>query len=677
MSTRAVRRQQEVAEMERLANLEEESTEESTEEESEESSEEDQNFKANPFSILQSSQSNKPKQEKKQNTNNSQSGQVISKKSKSPVQKQQNRANNNNTNNTNNANNTNNTYNTNNTNNNNNNSQSSPSKYQKSKKGKGNKQNKNNEQREPRSTEGTDNFDEILKKYGNYNEPSSQSQVKGNSLNHFNIDVNCIVADDELKRLFGANTVKGETRRRIVPAPRDNGKNKTSLTPKMKKSKLIKPKENWQYPNSFLEMEITDNIKGWNYFKVVWKEEYIQQQKEFYKCVATADPNTLANLLATSPYHVDSMIQLSDACNVTGEYDMSADLLQRVIYRFETCWHQMFNPLANDTYCQLSYQEETNRSFFVALLRYIQHLSRRGCSRTALEYCKLVLKLDFTDPLRVLLIIDVFALRSAQYQYLLNLFNDKNHMILLPNSETNVNLHMLPNFLYSCALAKFHLSQANDSKTNEADLMIQHAIMMFPEILVPLFAKINEHLIYDDLENGTIDMAPHDFLNRPAPLQPIAQLLALYVDHSHLLWKEANVLLWLKRNINQVLKRVTSNDPVVVNCGKKVTTHYSNPLNIAQPNLDRHILLFAYDSSVQLLSPEVKSIGFTIYDHELPEPKKPKNDSAASSISLFVQSLAPWYDTSQSSQQDDLIMQLAQSLGFGFGDEPIGEETGQ
>jgi hypothetical protein len=372
------------------------------------------------------------------------------------------------------------------------------------------------------------------------------------------------------------------------------------------------------------------------------------------------------------------MIQLSDACHVTGEYDMSADLLQRVIYRFETCWHVLFNPLARESYCQLSYKEETNRSFFVAFLRYIQHLSRRGCSRTALEMCKLVLKLDFNDPLRILLIVDLFAIRSSNYQYLLNLFNDKHHMIVYPDSETTVNLHMLPNFLYSCALAKFHLSLSKEAKTNEADQMIQQAIIMFPELLVPLFSKMAEHLIYDDLENGTTDMAPHDFLNRPAPLLPISQLLSLYVDHCHSLWKEPSVLLWLKRNINQVLKRVNSNDPLIASNGKKVITHYSNPIFVAQTNIDRHILLFAYDSSVQLLSAETKAQGFTIYDHELPEPKKPKNDSTASSISLFVQSLAPWYDTTQSTQQDDLIMQLANSLGFGFGDdEPVQEGNAQ
>jgi len=329
----------------------------------------------------------------------------------------------------------------------------------------------------------------------------------------------------------------------------------------------------------------------------------------------------------------------------------------------------MFNPLTRDSYCQLPYKEETNRSFFVAFLRYIQHLSRRGCSRTALEYCKLVLKLDFKDPLRILLIIDLFAIRSSQYQYLLNLFNDKNHLIVYPDSETTVNLHMLPNFLYSCSLAKFHLSQSKEMKTNDADQLLQQAIIMFPELLAPLFAKLNEHLIYDDIDNGTVDMAPHDFLNRPSPLLPISQLLSLYVDHSHSLWKETNVLLWLKRNINQVLKRVDATDPAIVSNAKKVNSHYSNPVYVAQPNLDKHILLFDYDNSVQLLSAETKAIGFTIYDHELPEPKKPKNDSATSSISLFVQSLAPWYDSTHSTEQDDLIMQLAQSLGFGFGEE--------
>jgi hypothetical protein len=76
-------------------------------------------------------------------------------------------------------------------------------------------------------------------------------------------------------------------------------------------------------------------------------------------------------------------------------------------------------------------------------------LGREGCSRTALECCKFLLSLDPTDPMFVVFIIDYYAIRSEQYEYLLKLFT-------CPELQQK-NLSYLPNFCYSIALAKFHL----------------------------------------------------------------------------------------------------------------------------------------------------------------------------------------------------------------------------
>ena len=128
---------------------------------------------------------------------------------------------------------------------------------------------------------------------------------------------------------------------------------------------------------------------------------------------------------------------------------------------------------------------------------------RRGCPVTALEYCKLLLKMDPSDPLRILVVIDVYCLRANEYNYLLELFFNSNLLRLssLSDYETAaaassrgeagtkkrkgkkknksqdstdtttttttssssassaLELDLLPNFLYSCALAKFKLEE--------------------------------------------------------------------------------------------------------------------------------------------------------------------------------------------------------------------------
>ena len=70
-----------------------------------------------------------------------------------------------------------------------------------------------------------------------------------------------------------------------------------------------------------------------------------------------------------------------------------------------------------------------NRSFFLALFKYSQNLGRRecqGCVHSALELTKCLLYMSLSplkDPLCSLLCLDYWALRSAEYDWVLQ-FND-------------------------------------------------------------------------------------------------------------------------------------------------------------------------------------------------------------------------------------------------------------
>ena len=50
--------------------------------------------------------------------------------------------------------------------------------------------------------------------------------------------------------------------------------------------------------------------------------------------------------------------------------------------------------------------------------RLLQNLSRRGLHGTALEYAKLLLGLDPSDPKGVLFCVDYLAIRAHQYKFL-------------------------------------------------------------------------------------------------------------------------------------------------------------------------------------------------------------------------------------------------------------------
>lgn len=94
-------------------------------------------------------------------------------------------------------------------------------------------------------------------------------------------------------------------------------------------------------------------------------------------------------------------------------------------------------------------------------MKYIDILGRKGCSRTSLEYCKLLLAISpYNDPYGALLRIDFYALRAHEYELYLDFVR------LLPRelaqSETE-SLLILPNVLLSVGLAKHQLLCVKDS----------------------------------------------------------------------------------------------------------------------------------------------------------------------------------------------------------------------
>lgn len=146
------------------------------------------------------------------------------------------------------------------------------------------------------------------------------------------------------------------------------------------------------------------------------------------------------------PYHVDSLLTLAELYRHTGESQRSADMLERCLYALEYAWHPWFNVTTGR--CRLDFAWDPNKPLFVALFKHMQHLDRRGCHRTALEVCKLLLSLDSDDPMGSLFCIDYFAIRAEQYQWLQKFVREY-------GSERSLSL--LPSFSLSLALAQFHI----------------------------------------------------------------------------------------------------------------------------------------------------------------------------------------------------------------------------
>uniref|UniRef100_A0A667YMA4 Transcription factor 25 (basic helix-loop-helix) n=1 Tax=Myripristis murdjan TaxID=586833 RepID=A0A667YMA4_9TELE len=353
--------------------------------------------------------------------------------------------------------------------------------------------------------------------------------------------------ETELKRYFGARAVLGDQR----PRQRQRQFHRSTW--------MASPKDTWpRFSRPGISMTLLQSKDGLQYFTFEHSRDYQQVQFKFLDAVESMDPNNIVTLLQMNPYHIDSLLQLSDVCRIQEDQEMARDLIERALYSFECAFHPLFS-LTSGT-CRLDYLRPENRAFYLAVYKHMMFLEKRGCPRTALEYCRLILSLDpDSDPLCMLLLIDFLTLRSREYHSLLRLYQDW---------EEYRNLSQLPNFAFSVALSHFHLSEQEDIDPEEsekhrhkADLMLQNALIMFPGVLMPLLdlctvqpdAAVSSHAFF----------GPKSQMGQSPAL---AELIGLYVGRTHTLWREGGVMLWLEQCVKQVLHRVDTKDPLVEDC---------------------------------------------------------------------------------------------------------------
>uniref|UniRef100_A0A3Q1AU39 Transcription factor 25 (basic helix-loop-helix) n=1 Tax=Amphiprion ocellaris TaxID=80972 RepID=A0A3Q1AU39_AMPOC len=427
-----------------------------------------------------------------------------------------------------------------------------------------------------------DNIDLLLENLEQSNGLSLQSEDCGGSdrksvlhVEHRNLN-----PETELKRYFGARAVLGDQR----PRQRNRQFHRSTW--------MTSPKDSWpRFSRPGISMTLLESKDGIQYFTFEHSRDYQQVQFKFLDAVESMDPNNIVALLQLNPYHIDSLLQLSDVCRIQEDQEMARDLIERALYSFECAFHPLFSLTSGTS--RLDYLRPENRAFYLALYKHMMFLEKRGCPRTALEYCKLILSLDpDSDPLCMLLLVDFLTLRSREYHSLLQLHQDW---------EEHRNLSQLPNFAFSTALCHFHLSQQEDTDPEEsdkqrqiADQMLQDALIMFPGVLMPL------------LDLCTVQADPavtsHSFFG-PKSQQPpaLAELTALYVGRTFNLWREAAVMLWLEESVKEVLCRVNAKDPLVEDCQNKRKQRYQS----APRNIHRHVLLSEIKEATSSLPLEV------------------------------------------------------------------------
>ncbi|KNC55741.1 uncharacterized protein AMSG_11138 [Thecamonas trahens ATCC 50062] len=421
--------------------------------------------------------------------------------------------------------------------------------------------------------------------------------------------------DGELRRIFGAEAIKAaaKTRRENKAAEaarfgrRRGGRGRGGRRQRRaKKSLFVGLDEDWPVElDSGLALEYMRLADGLDEYGYVASPAYELAQAHFYQAAASMDPNSIVHLAQRNPWHVDTLLQLADILNHSGQVAEATSLIEQALYGLEAAWPASFDVTSESV--RIRYAERSNRGLFLVLFKHIDNLSRKGCQGTAFEVCKLLLKLDLEhDPLAVLLMLDYYALRSRSYD----------QFIALEAALEAKNLADLPNW------AGAGSGGAGTSSTSmaDADAALLAALNKFPHMAVVLGEKWARATIPPSL----------------------LMLETLYVERASSLWADPAVTGWLARVVSEWAQGPAPNTEAL-----EAAFVGSPPRSIC-----RHVALSGYDNVLGMLPRELLAAGVRAYN---PFPPAGEVDEAAASevginpdltdgnaALAFLRSLMPW-----------------------------------
>ena len=352
---------------------------------------------------------------------------------------------------------------------------------------------------------------------------------------------------NEMKKLFGSSVLDGETEAGPVPPrrrgrgpqqvdlggalagrhnPASRGQGLAGLA--LRKNVFMLGKEEWPKATSGgLGMEMEETF--WDLtteYRYVHNSAYQDVQKQFEACVESLDPQRMIRLLQFNPYHISTLLQVSEIAKQQGDHAVSGDLLERALFTFGRSVHSSFHTALAEGKARFDFRRPENREFWLAAWRYIGVLGQRGTWRTAYEWAKLLLSLDpEEDPYNVRMVIDQFAIRGGQFESFLRLAS------IDPESVVDWGQRS-PNIEISSALAHYKLKHAVECRT-----VLDSAVRRYPWIFARLLRELNIDRIppsiwgkeprneREELETASYVTRAKDVWNTPEALSLLVELV--------------------------------------------------------------------------------------------------------------------------------------------------------
>lgn len=422
---------------------------------------------------------------------------------------------------------------------------------------------------------------------------------------------------------------------------------------------INEPRDNWPITNKLgVTMSLLKKENNINYYTFKHSKNYQDVQSQFMLGLMVHNHEASMNLLQSFPYHVDSLLQYAEICRINGENQIASDLIEKAIYVHELAFEPGFNYFKND--CKLDYKIMENRSFYIALFKFINVCSVKGFNDTALELTKILVNLSQStsdpDPLATVLMIDYLCLRAQQYDFFIRYFNTYN---------CKRNLSLMPNFVLSLCLVKFKQNPSDYELNKE----IQDAILKFPGLIILLLNNLN--IILDSsLSFHHIFTKWADSSESPS----LKSLYNLYVKRCAQYWNDRKIIDWLIQNIHEVCLNFQMNNSIIEQIFKTRVSKYQ----ILPNQIKRHLTLCSH---LEISLPQNEnSPHLVVFDHDPFPPNdtidfyqnKQSNpirneESAQGLLSSIISSIIPNYDsttsaTNSSHSLNDAIRRIEQTI---------------
>ena len=498
--------------------------------------------------------------------------------------------------------------------------------------------------RDTKSASQLDEIDLALKSLSAKADGDASSSIKV-QINEANLQLYRLLAVEskhlnalnEMKRLFGNAVLENEDEPGGTPRRRGRGPQQLDLGAALagrhspasrgqglaglalRRNPFILGKEEWPKATSGgLGMELVEKMEdGTIEYRFVHSTAYQDVQRQFETCVESMDPQRMIQMLQYNPYHISTLLQVSEIAKQQGDHSVSGDLLERALFSFGRAVHSSFTTALAEGKARLDFRRPENREFWLAAWRYTNNLGQRGTWRTAYEWAKLILSIDPEgDPYCVALMIDQVALRGGQ----------SDHFLQLSNSPFfRDDLWMIrPNILISSALARYKLKQAQSSRAT-----LKECIKKYPWTFARLFQALNLDHIPKSIW-GTSPKLEHDQFD-----------CELYVHNAKDLWNTPEAISFL-------VEVAESMDPV---------TRFKGSIADITHDEARHVLLSGVPTLINLIPRKYTSMPSSSSDPLPPLDNLPSYNPAPPTDVREVPSLYEVIDDFDPVIPDDLDLE--------------------